>query len=59
VGLGAWWDSHSDLLPVPQWWVHFLTSLALTCARNIPTRGCELQGERPRTLQADRVRLSA
>ena len=36
-----------------------LTSLALTCVSNMLGRGRELQGEWPRSLSADHVRLSA
>ena len=37
----------------------FITSLALSCASNMPGRGREVQAEWPRTLDADRASFKA
>ena len=48
-------SAHGSLTPLNT----SLTSLALSCASNMPGRGREVQAEWPRTLDADRASFKA
>ena len=50
---------HNSVLRMRLSLSRFITSLALSCASNMPGRGREVQAEWPRTLDADRASLKA